>query len=896
MIKYFFTQKQMSVYSINARSDWVPPSFEPSAIANNNDKDYPVSVKPIGVFPMQGDSNPDVQFENYRGAVGDHSRTLYDSPPSPGLVSERGVELYENFGCDETFREPEYLDERTDEEIKYSEDFYNYHYLKTNTIFNWGRRVSLFGSVEFSVFDFEGSAPVVFPNNISSPYDGFQVERDNSNSKNYDPLVDISPMFSKWIDTIKRGQIPMNLSTPMLSKWIMRIQFSSPSINPEQDYEYFGNSRVTCRFNGFEFEYSEKNAKTETYQYLGLTYYLSYYSSSTKTLYVDATEWFLSQFIQNGILDFNGLNYLPTTNPAEFNTVPSTDGYVNKNGTSGVYYPAPISPVTHAYDGIADRYRQSGKNPISSGFKSMYIPPHMEIQAYSQTVYDPNVDGFRWDINDKTNYSTYVAYIDGQRTFLSAGSNKWIPRISQWKLKHVTISPGKTYSTTNTKIQNGNTSNETESYYSLPLNFQHSPEQNGIFPTFGTNIPNSLQKVPLSKLDTSWIYASEYQPIYSQNDNPFGHAGGIYNGSLVGIKVSVITNSSLYNYFGPGNSIYKYFIPEIVLNPAFYQGRDYVERLKNHENETKDPYVFTDEQKITDVSKFWSDDNSFWNGESINIDTTFEPHDVIPWVKKGSTLNKPRRIKSFEPTRGIYSIEWLYILFNCCIKCQINPSYVSGGNDITKSIYTPCNPIAPPVSRVDNNIKNVGCCVECMLYADPYAVSGAVTSLSSSSSDDFMFNYAGMRNLTYYYAKYLSNGRNITNNECACIATTQFCSSELDAKCNQDNTDVSSAYYYKSQVKANSGCNNSLSTYCNSQIIQANAASNGGVNKDNKNIIISDQCGGDTPDIPDEPETEETPESNGINPLWVILIVLAVILIIIIAVFIAWKYNMRKNI
>jgi hypothetical protein len=896
-----------SKYCINYTGDassWVNPVFTYKNPTTCNN-DYSLSAPPPGDFYLPGDNNPDTIEQCVNGAVGDQLRTLYNDNTSK--IGERGVELYENVGLDTNFTDAVLIDGGSDT-YDNLQGYYNDYYLKTATVQNWGRMVSLIGSVEFSTFDFYASYTVEFPYGekiayytlaqIFSPYTGYRTQI------NQNPLVETRSLTARWSSLISSGYA-MNIQTPMLSKYIMRMRFNAPSVNPNTEYNYFGSSKITINStNGITREYTADTASTIIYQYKGLYYFLQYYEPATRTLWVDATSWFISGYTTAGI--FNPpAGYMPSMDPRLFTVIPGPDKYAARYANVSAITPAPLTPITHAYDGVGDHNNTAPYRPVSSGFKSMYIPPHMEVQSYSQTVYD--YSGFQWDapgsLDNEYLYKQYAVYGNASPDFLSTSNNLWIPRLAQWKLGYTTIAPGSKNQTTPARPNNGS-DNVLESYYSLPLKFYMSEQSNGCFQSLGTNRPNSLQRVIG---DPTWNINANTGTENIRNITAYGKAGGIYSAALVGIKVCVICDSSLQQYFGPSDlAVPNYFMPEIILNPSFDQGTDYVNRLPNGTD--TDPfksYEFNTTQKITDVTAFWSAANPDYDaklGATISINQDYQPWQVIPWKSTQSTVsqlatrlkigskNKTLRIKSFTPVRGVYSVEWLYILYNCAIKCQQFPEYNSG-----KYVTCPKTSNDLPSSQLYASMPPVGCCVECSLFVNPYYVSG-LSSGGVSQSDVFMKNYCGLRNLTYYYAPFESITRPFNNNECVCETSGQFCPNEFNANCSTVQPNAASSFYYRSQQGQTSGCNDGAVQYCNTQIIQFGAATQGGTNTGNTNLSLNSQCNTQAvaSDTPEDPP--DTPEVASVN-WWLLIIILAAILIAIIIGFFGlkkWKDSRNK--
>lgn len=796
-----------------------------------------------------------------RGSLGDTKRKL-----AVGLISERGIELYENYGMNTDYQETKIV--TSDKRVSNQPTYYNDVVLQSQVVQNWGRKVCLFGSIEYSLFAYNYPVPI---RNYANDRETFAPYCSFAPDPNADPLMECIAMKKQWQSNIGGGYA-MNVNMPMLSNWVMRIQFDSPSYRAT-DYTYFGRSAVEITsFNGkvYVFNESDLNIATRIYKYRDMYYYYSFFDSKSRTFWIDATFWFLDMYIEGNVFTPPS-NYFPDPKPESGNTVPTIDGVIPiKNNT--LITPVPVAPVSHCYDGTGNS---------ASGYKSMYVPPHMEIQAYTQSRF--NMDSNTW--LNKSDFSSYLYVLwrpnpnlisqVGESTVYKnpMGNNKnWIPPIYKWRTSSVNIF------TDLREVVEGN-----EKFYGLPIQFQNAREGNGVF-TFGTNLPNSLQKA--IALNPSWLSlvdSGNYTIADTDSGLGYGFAGGIYTGALIGVKARVITSGDFLKYLGP-TSIADYFMPEIVLNPSFKNGTSYITRLPK--TPTDPPYVFNSTQVITSVKSFWTPANPDYENGYCNIDEKYKPWDVIPppmslGQTATSTSNPPRRIKSFY-TPGIYSVEWLYVLFNCGTKCQTKPSYSNGKYQST------CTKTKADVPLGGSTVKAVDCCNECMLFVDPFNIINTGSSKISSASDTFMLNYCGLRNLTYYYAAMMPQGRNILQNECSCATSVEFCPSQFNASCTAP-ADVNSEYYYRPQYQINSNCNGAVTEqFCNSQVLQVSAALQGGSNTDNVNFAYNANCGEAVAPTKPKP-TEIKKESSIYKKIFVLIFAMVILSVIVIVVALLYK-------
>lgn len=190
------------------------------------------------------------------------------------------------------------------------------------------------------------------------------------------------------------------------------------------------------------------------------------------------------------------------------------------------------------------------------------------------------------------------------------------------------------------------------------------------------------------------------------------------------------------------------------------------------------------------------------------------------------------RIKRFDVINGVYSLEWLYVLWYCAFMGRKNISYDS----TTQSYVT---------NSCTANSGNT-CGWECFNYRDDYNYD--VDTGSEPNADTVMKAYCGIRNLTICYARWKTNYAN-KSNECACVVARGICPTQFNPSlCDTDKSNTST--YVTANQK--NGCSETeICNYCNSvntQIIFGNFANCGNNNSfdNNQNTITQDGVCGDS--------------------------------------------------
>jgi len=758
-------------------------------------------------------------------------------------IGERGVTLYENFGLDEIYQDDGGLFSiQNNNSTQYTNtmgDLWNNYMLKRVAVQNHGRKVVLCGNIEFAL-NYCGPQPftnlflgVTNGRNATIPRNS--VYKENKSELNLNALPDPSLI----------PDCPYK-NSPFLSGWFYRIKFDADSINPDSYYKNNGNSY--CRIHSYSenvYMFEEKTFKTATstsYKYGNTVFYYYVFDPNTKTLWIDATFWFIGNKISGNELVLDK-EFRPSSDPTYWNIRPgyNTDYDVVKGRGSSYYSPCPASPVSMVFDLFNDWTSTSSpflnnnalnenipnvdKNDISqSGFKSLYVPPHMEVQGFYQAEYTQE-----W--YNMMNHS--VEDIDAYKSiYLEPGKYHEGGKLikgSDYRLK--------IYNFEFNEHKIGSKNNSSEHYNSLPLTYDKASEQNGAFHTLGTNQPNSM-KIASNDQD---IYSSigKSSDFYSSIQRvKAGNTAGMFCGAVSGIKVAVRTTPDFYKkYVQPVND---HVIPEIFLNPYFYNARNDSKRAIDSYDPITGKIDWSDIQQIKDdISQSW--DNSSKNIQ-LNNNYKNNPWKVIPtpelakkktnlitplskiynFIKKSSTMitrglilgtyddemkTSNYRITKFDPINGIYNLEWIYVIYYCGIQTDSMVSY-----DSDKGVFN-YNP-AP-------GDQNNSACRECMLYSSPKNANPDISGEILSTSVSTFNNYCGLRNFNFYYAGLLSKGNTVVNNECSCQASTGFCPITFD--CSKDQTYP--IYKYIGDDLRKDKCEDvELCSYCETKNIQITAA------------------------------------------------------------------------
>lgn len=744
-------------------------------------------------------------------------------------IAERGVELYENFGLDEVADKSQSWNDTDEGQVinngtPTAEWFSNYVQEK-NAVNDGGRRVSLFGEVEYTVTTYGLFEPRVSNETAVTPsvggtnvygksvvdVDWYACKQSTSSAVDYSAV-------SKYAD----GSNGINPQVPFISGWVIKLDYRRQ--NSATEYDYFGNSGAVFRVgtNTYTFGYNRARLAdfpinaTQTYSYRGMLYLLTYWAN--ETLYIDAAFPTLIANIIGG----------------ELQTFPSNSVYPDSGLT--------VCPVAHGFDGnAADRV---------SGFKSMYVPPHMEVTATTQAV--ANV--FRPTIGENEVYTYNSGYS---------------VRLNDYNGSYGTYA-----------LQDYDAGN-TVGLVTYPIRGESAALGNGAFHSFGQTDPN-------------YTHAQYATAAHRGLENV---VVPIYNCALVRIRVRVRRDQIFYgNYIAPAS---KSFCPEILMIPGFEHAADFTRATPNGAETEYSPM-----QLIADTTAFWKPDPSVIETEadyqryladakanggaagniyctSTSQSPTFNsgvsPHDVIPApqsalstlalapsraflqtyerlpeVAKGllfapailasvpiSLASSAQRMTAFPISNGIWSAEWTYVLWFCAMN-----GYSVTYNDDT-STYTYETQVAD--------------CRPCMLFVDRYYYDQRAGGVQSAASV-FMQLYCAFKSMTVAYSKISDNG------ECQCTTTQALCG-DMDAACGAP----SPSSFIPDATVQNLCQNLAVNEICLMQVNQQTLT--GGQNT----FTGSQQCGDQPSAAPDSPA--ETDSSY----LWIIIL-LAILIIVIIVV------------
>lgn len=272
------------------------------------------------------------------------------------------------------------------------------------------------------------------------------------------------------------------------------------------------------------------------------------------------------------------------------------------------------------------------------------------------------------------------------------------------------------------------------------------------------------------------------------------------------------------------------------------------------------------------------------------------------------TVDPYYRIQYFTPYNGIYSIEWLYVLFNCAVTGRKNIS-------VKDNMYVFPNDCS----------KTNTCQKECMYFRDPskYNCTDVQNNaVTTSAADDFMQIYCGMRSLSAVYLNW-QQGTSKDSNMCSCYSSGNTCeSTNAGQSCDKSSANINT--YAPASVCVCGGT--AVCTNCNLTIFQLSLALslgcyNSADNSGSNNADVSGACpetsqcignltinaGDDTeedteddtkedpddPDDPKDPKDDTTTSSASPAILVVIFIIIAIIIAVIFGVYYYKKH--KKN-
>lgn len=792
-----------------------------------------------GNFNMSGNHDYGCRMTALHGHPQDYSRKLYnlDLNQQPFGWEERGIELYENFGLSEAvFPKPgNYGTVGPDHETYSSYDngsnvgskcgngkstSWGEQTCQNRCITELGRKLTLFGQTGFACFD-NNSNNMTDPNIIKPT--GFA-----SAGFNYGYIINFyNNIRSDCGDT----------------------------------YDYYGNSGVIMK---------DAN-KTQWYFICGQqpyivssTYAVSYPSSTQLSWYLyddDAKVLAVDlRYFDPTMISPLGINC--NNIQASASTTTNCTGSANMDSLN-----LPAAPVPFPGNWYSQLFCDTGRttdgytsyaNCNYSGFRSMYIPPHMRVDGFSTSLF----------VNNTANWSSAT----GTQTY-------------------------------NPVSYTGSTTFSTQAM--SPITYDKSPYSNGVFPSLAGQIANS----PLDLNSGLYTGSGYFSP-------------SMHNCSMYSIWVNVRRDSAFTNRYVARWYSNDKLLPEILLIPGIQNAPTFIElvsgtnpvpnplqQMQNPQDywtkknkywksgtvtldTSKQPYdaIPSSTPVVSTVSlathkvlnkiplpnivkkKILSTHNSLVN-VSVSVATsvaTAVPTAVSASLDYDTEDFRPQgtgRIKTFDPMNGIMSIEWIYVVYSCAF------SYSPGqANSLT---YDP--------GTMQYTCSNSNTCqTECMLYRDPfyYKSNGQTTSIS----DMFMKTFCGMKNLTLVYGKY----SNPASNDCSCTTTSTFCPGTFNPSCDPTKMGTSSVYVPDGTINSTAACSDTCS-YCSAVNVQLNIQNGEISSAKNNNIGTVGTCG-------NQPGCYAGGSVTSHSLLFILLIIFCIIITCVIGVLGYRKYIKETNI
>lgn len=776
-------------------------------------------------------------------------------------IAERGVELYENYGLDTSIRSDSGL--------------YGQNRDVFSCIGDFGRKVSLFGCITFST-------------NV------------------YSSKANSAGLNSVWVGDVKK----ISLANPDI---YYTIDIDSSIIGSR--YQYFGNNGVVFYYGGKSYPYII--GQIESLPEVGI----SHSTGSSSVRYYISSTLLMRRLMKlgNNTITPESLRIVDgdVTKPL---TYPYTDsscsGWNFTTGPSGaaifpaswadIYYFDPSDKDNSAFNCASGTTNGLSSKPgcYGSGVKSVYIPPHMEITNYRYFRIDYDQDD---DLIGSDYGQPQAAYIyEMSKTIRSEDSlyrNGVFPAIGSNSLP-----TGSTAVSTN---------------------------RNSIF----NCAPGTLQRVTVRVRQDDTFYNKYVKPANSKFAPEVFLIPGISNadsfpGQLTpnGVKqrmgnpIQLITKPS--DFWTSENPNWSEGDPVVELNENFNPGDVLYGPLDHPPAANAKPYnhIFKDED----------DDGDVTTSCKAVPGSTGESFKVVPGLKTkllkkvasvmaadkamadligakinfaavsaaraiGFNVEQPTpggkyRIKRFDPINGVYSIEWLYVIYYCAMNGRNLVRY----NSETQQYETPnCKPSA------DNT-----CGLECLLYRDDYTYAN-YKLVPESPCDTAMKAYCGMRNLSAVYGTW-QELTSVFTNDCSCISQQSFCPSQFNSACTMDASNKTRYVYpYMQDCKGAAICN-----YCSVTVNEVLLSLDSCIN-DSDNVVknfgticgnaectyvINDGSDGSGQPVvddgdpvgnpPDDPPAD-APSSSGLS-FMLIIFILIIVALLVAGVIIAKKYFIKK--
>lgn len=793
------TPVDMEQYRYSYSGGGYTSSYDPS---NNDSGACPLDRAGNSIyaaFPALGDQIANCRSSCLNGHPQDYSFTLYDqSNGGPLPIAERGIEIYENYGLDTNIR--------TDS-AKYAGKSDG-----NRCITDLGRKVSLYGNITFTINLYSSQAP--------------------SNTISQNVGVD---------KTIRLGSVDVY--------YTIEIDYSAYASTDR--YPYFGNYGVTFHYGGGTYPYIHGQMSNlpevgYTNTSTGIIYYISTYQFMVNKFGLTAAGYINPESIL--IRDPSGVSITTPNNDSKncsnwnYNTgmgaplfpVPYSHSYFvsgasNSNNTNYSDYSSNTMGST-AWNCTKDGYEGYGSPSIpfncsASGAKSAYIPPHMEITNiyYSWFRYDSGADsddatpiGTSTTFTGKTVRAEDSLYQNGTfPAFGTTASN--LPygssSVTTGRNAVIAIPPGSLYSVTTHVRQDDDFYNKYIKY----SNTEFAPE---IFLIPG--IQNASQfPAKLSAYNITSKLGNPLQLIHSGGDfwtslNPYWDQ---QTALVVNINNRYLPGQVLY---GTSDSPPAPGAPRNV-NINYEPDGGNPQCTTSNSSFVKTPNkkgVMLPERKVTVGDKLVKSLKGITSkalGAEIAMYNKYKYKGLIAAKKTLGILNLSTtataptgqyRIKSFDVINGVYSIEWLYVIYFCAMSGRNSVQYDSG----SKQYVTPgCTPGSS--GQYGTNT----CGRECMLFRDDYTYFN--TDAIACPADTAMQAYGGMRNLSLVYGTWQPIS-NLFSNDCACITTQNYCPAQFNPLCSKEPSNTQT-YVTAAMLDC---LGSSVCNYCNVQVNQVVAA------------------------------------------------------------------------
>lgn len=815
---------------------YIPTGVQSACDAPPDDAPYDRAGNKIyGCVNMSGNQSTGCRSIALHGHPQDFNRKLYNDDVNiiPFGWEERGVELYENFGLSEQqfngngnygLIGPDNIGiySRCNRDTVTAT---GNHACQNRCITELGRKISLFGSVGFAYYTANTSQ-------LPTTETGYRFANGF-----FQPTL---PSGSSGFGYLFRFYGYNRTDTGDL-------------------YTYFGNSGATF-----------KDAEgTQFYIIYGKTPFIVNSSGTKISVPSDQMNYYWAsddgtmvyidiKFFNTSAVSPLGLNY--GTNTASFSdsTNCTSDALRDSLDSPAVAFPFPGNWFSQLFCDVG--FTTNGPSPYKncyySGVRSMYIPPHMRVDAFSTLLYRDNTKS--WNSYSGTQYYDVGQY----------GQNPSV-EFDSWDTAGVMD----------------------------PFTYDMSPYTNGTFPSLAGSVPNS----PFT--GTSYNTTSYLTPA-------------IHNCSLLSIWVNVRRDADFRNIYVNRWYNNAKLLPEILLIPGIQNSSTF---MNNMMNATLNPNEL---QKIVNPQDFWSQTaNPYHNGTVAQLNVSKQPYDVIPIttaanvtsmaiglsnklinalpmkipkplstyykrlknnfaghtnIQFTTTSGKPLgtgRITSFDYANGVYSLEWLYVIYTCAFSYA--PTQTNGLiYDTTIQQY------------VCNNANT--CRRECMLFRDPYYTSNKD---NTSASDMFMKLYCFTKNVTVAYASY----SNPSTNDCSCTASMSYCPGAFDNSCKPGLSTGQDIYIPDGTIDTTDTCEDTCS-YCKSVNIQYNFqdgqvsnSKNNQIDQDGTCSDISATCittstsgGGGGGGGGGNGDSQATDSKTGMYVLFIIMMIIIIIVICII--------------